>query len=159
RGVAFSRDDALAASASDDRAVRLWDTGLLERSGVLRGHTSYVYDVAFSPDGKQIASAAWDGTVRLWDATTGRPGHVLRHGDPADEANILSSVAFSPDGKQLASVVRGDRAYLWDVATGERKRVFGAPTGAWDAQPLLSFNRAGTLLAVGCRDGKVRLWD
>ena len=42
--------------------MRLWDTALVERSGALRGHEGYVYDVAFSPDGLHIGSAAWDNS-------------------------------------------------------------------------------------------------
>src|SRR5262249_23029299 len=78
RGTAFSPDGSRLACGSDNHEVLLWDVGLLERNGVLRGHTSYVYDVAFSPDGTKVASAAWDGTVRLWDATTQRQINLFK---------------------------------------------------------------------------------
>jgi eukaryotic-like serine/threonine-protein kinase len=151
----YTPDGAKVISFATDGTVRVWDMNLLERNGVFRGHKSFVYDVAFSPDGEQVASAAWDGTARLWDATTGRQTGVLPH-----QNYIVSSVAYSPDGTLLASVSRGDdHAYLWDLKTLKRRRLISTPTGEWEGDVRAVFDPTGRLLAVGSRDGNVRLWD
>src|SRR5579871_1020171 len=49
--VAFSPDSKVLASASGDKAVRLWDAATGRALQKLEGHTSWVYAVAFSPDG------------------------------------------------------------------------------------------------------------
>jgi WD40 repeat protein/serine/threonine protein kinase len=150
----FTSDGSRLVSGSNDGTVRIWDVNLLERNGILRGHTSYVYDVAFSPDGQQVASAAWDGTARLWDPTTGRQTGLLKH-----ETGIVSSVAYSGDGRRLATVERETGVTLWDVASGKAARTWHAPAGYWAADPRAALNPAATLLAAGCHEGPVRLWD
>src|SRR5262249_34418696 len=103
-------------SYSIDGTVRIWDLDLLERNGVLRGHTSFVYDVAFSPDGAQVASVAWDSTARLWDATTGRQTALLEHTQP-----YVTSLAYSRDGRTLATANTQYGAVLWDLTTGKSR--------------------------------------
>jgi WD40 repeat protein/serine/threonine protein kinase len=149
----FTPDGARLVSGSAGGTVRIWDMSLVERNGLLRGHTSYVYDVAFGPDGEQVASAAWDGTARLWDATTGRQTGLLKH-----ETGILNSVAYSGDGRRLATAERERGITLWEIASHKpaRDAPFVAPR-FWDNRATL--NPAGTLLASGCADGPVHLWD
>ena len=108
--------------------MRFWDLKLLERNGVLRGHTSFVYDVAFSPDGEQVASAAWDGTARIWDATTGRRNEPLQHPQP-----FVTSLAYSRDGRTLATATR---------ACGIAPLGAGRPAGpAWRSAHLADYPR------------------
>jgi len=151
---AFTPDGSRLVSGSTDGTVRIWDMSLVERNGILSGHKSYVYDVAFSPDGEQVASAAWDGTARLWDATTGRQTGLLKH-----ETEVISSVAYGRDGRRLATVERERGFRLWDVASQKVTRDWHVLAGSWQGDPRASFNPAGTLLAAGCAEGLVRLWD
>jgi eukaryotic-like serine/threonine-protein kinase len=149
----FTPDGSRLVSGSIDGTVRIWDMSLAERNGILRGHKSYVYDVAFSPNGEQVASVAWDGTARLWDATTGSQTGRLEHA-----TDIINSVAYSRDGRRLATAERDRGITLWDVASQKpaRDSRFVAP-GFWDNRA--SLNPAETLLASGCAEGPVRLWD
>ena len=98
----FTAGGARVVSHSLDGTVRVWDVELLERSGVLRGHSNFVYDVAFSPDGRRLASSGWDGTARLWDATSGQQFAALSHDEP-----WVTGLAYSRDGGTLATVCSG----------------------------------------------------
>jgi WD40 repeat protein len=162
-GAAFTPDGARLLSPAEDCEVRLWDIELVERNGVLQGRGNFVYDVAFSPDNEQVASAAWDGTVRLWDATTGRQtGLPLKHfvrGAGKHESAKLSSVAYSSDGRLLVTVGRDCGVTLWDVATRKAKHTWRVSTGSWQADTRAALNPQGTLVAAGCHEGPVRLWD
>jgi WD40 repeat protein len=150
----FTPDGSRLVSGSDDGTVRIWDMSLVERNGILSGHKGYVYDVAFNPDGEQVASAAWDGTARLWDATTGRQTGLLKH-----ETGTITSVAYSRDGRRLATVERERGVTLWDVASRKANHVLRFVPAHLLEGDRVSLNPAGTLLAAGCAEGPVRLWD
>ena len=105
----MSRDGSAVATADENGAVSFWDVDLATRHGLLRGHTSYVYDVAFSPDGHGRIGAK-DGTVRLWNADEGRQTSVLRHMQPG-----VTAFAFNPDGRRGASVARDGLIQAWDT--------------------------------------------
>jgi U3 small nucleolar RNA-associated protein 13 len=70
--MAVSPNDKMAATASQDKTIKLWSMETLRDEeeirlvSVLRGHKRGVWDLAFSPVDRMLASASGDGTVRLW---------------------------------------------------------------------------------------------
>jgi WD40 repeat protein len=111
--AAFSPDGSLAAFASADRTVRLYDIDAGRDRRRFIGHTASVWCVAFSPDGTRLLSGGKDGTVRLWEVETGAELRRLEgHGD------LVTSVAFSPDGRQALSAGYDHEVILWDLEKG-----------------------------------------
>jgi len=56
----------VAATASADKTVRLWDTDKAAALQTLTGPSDFVYAVAFSPDGGLVAGGTYNGEVTLW---------------------------------------------------------------------------------------------
>jgi hypothetical protein len=112
----------IAATAGDDRTVRLWSVadGALRRTIRLPmgpGDTGRAYALALDSAGKRVAvggglrGADADGLrIFILDVET---GEVLHRLDGLPE--ICRQLAFSPDGTRLAAVVAGFGVRLWDA--------------------------------------------
>ncbi|WP_424099728.1 AAA-like domain-containing protein [Moorena producens] len=151
RGVTFSPDGKILATASADNTVKLWTIEGRELQ-TLEGHSDNVWSVNFSPDGKTLASASEDGRIKLWNVEDGTELKTLKSYNKK-----LTSVSFSPDGKTLASAGFDGMVELWNVEDGTVLRSFKGHLGQISAS--VSFSPDGKLLASASYDSTVKVWN
>lgn len=150
RGVSFSPDDQVIASAGLAGTIKLWRRdGQLLNQFVEEPNRDGVFDVQFSPDGEVIATANGTGTARLWS----RQGRLLQT-LVAHQGSVFN-VEFSPDGRWIVTTGADQTVRLWNRQGQLLKTLVGHTHEVWKA----AFSPDGQLLATGSRDRTVRLWS
>ncbi|KAF4464585.1 WD40 repeat [Fusarium albosuccineum] len=114
KSMAFSSDNTLLASGSEDHTVKIWNSATGECLQTLgEDYDESVHRVAFSPDDSQLASVFRDGTTRIWNLYMDNRLQTIEKDDRA-----ISALAFSPDDTMLASASSDSSVKIWDFTTG-----------------------------------------
>ncbi len=147
KGPVYSQDwspNGLLLVTADTELIRIWDVTAHQESGVLSGHTDYIWGLKWSPvtatGVSTLASASQDGTVRLWKHT-----------------GWAFCVAWSPDGQRIAVGAYQTGIQIWDVSTQELLHTWESSTNS----PIISiaWSPDGSSLASGELYGDIYLWD
>jgi WD40 repeat protein len=150
RDIAFSPNQSLFATASDDGQIKLWSpTSLDAPLATLMGHDGPVYALHFRADGRQLASVGEDGTARLWNVQ-GQQQQALQVSE-----SPLFNVRFSPDATHIIATGEDTIGHLWRLRDGIAvARLEGHTAPIWGA----AFSPDGQRIATASDDTTVRLW-
>jgi WD40 repeat protein/tRNA A-37 threonylcarbamoyl transferase component Bud32 len=148
--VACSPTNSLAASASFDNTVRVWDAESGEEMFAVE-HDYPMVSLAFSPDGKRLVGGGLGQTIFVWDTDTGQQFLAFSTGTV-----VVTAVAFSPDGTRIASAGGDKKVKFWDSRDGHLlMNLSECPA----AVTCLAFSPDGTRIAAGADDRVLRVWE
>jgi WD40 repeat protein len=159
RGVVYSADGRLAATATAQGRVRLWNMSTCATQRDMPTVRGRVNAVAFSPAGDVVAAACADGSARLYSVENAEEIERI----PAHSGPVFA-VTFSPDGRRIATA--GAETQVTGAERGT-VRIHSVPTEPEARLTLPHPARAhaaawspdGRRVATACADGVVREWD
>jgi eukaryotic-like serine/threonine-protein kinase len=117
--ISYSPTESLAATASCDKTVKLWDSNTWQVVGELPAHHAAVYPCVFSPDGRwlatgthrQLADAEAPAEFALWDVAS-----RSRLAEWRAEPSQCMSLDFLEGGKSLVAGFRNGAVKQWDIS-------------------------------------------
>jgi WD40 repeat protein len=156
--AAVSKNNNLVAVSGPDLLVRLYNFADAKPIAQLKA-TGAVRRLAFSPNNLTLAAAGADKSVLTWNVLF-TPGQPL----PPDFGKPAASFAHDASATDVVFDLDSVKLYSGGLDKKIRKWKFAsdAPTKSFQHPQIVdavAFNPAGTLLATGCHDGIVRIWD
>ena len=135
------------APPDPNEANRVWVWDLTRGQTVLKtADAIWNVAMAFSPDDRFLAVGWMKGGIALHDLSSGADVRQL----PSEAPAVY--ITFHPDGTQYAYRTLDGRVFVCGAADGRTLHVLSGEEG-----PV--WNAAGTLLAVGCADMRIRVYD
>ncbi|KAK9141647.1 hypothetical protein Syun_011047 [Stephania yunnanensis] len=130
-GLMFSPSNAILASSSWDKTVRLWD--VFEGKGAVETfpHTHDVLTSVYRPDGKQLACSTLDGQIHFWDPLDGvlmysiegrrdiAGGRLMtdrRSAANSSSGKFFTSLCYSADGSYILAGGNSKYICMYDVS-------------------------------------------
>ncbi|KAJ6485827.1 chromatin associated protein [Mycena sanguinolenta] len=166
--VQFSTDGKWLATGCN-RTAQIFDVLTGQKLCVLADDSSsetgdlYIRSVRFSPDGKFLATGAEDKRIRIWDISK-RAIRAVFEGHQQE----IYSLDFSTDGRLMVSGSGDGTVRVWHLED-RSVRVFpatpetdpGTSSGAAGDAGVTSvaISPDGALVAAGCVDTVVRIWN
>lgn len=119
----------------------------------LHGHSHFVSGLSLSSDSKKLLSSSWDKTARLWDLSEFKTIQLFK----GHEKDLLS-VSFSQDNRKVVTGAMDKTMKIWNTK-GVQSTSYGRFNGWVNTINSFSKSKNEKLMAVGCTDGDVTIYD
>ena len=146
--MAVSPDQTRLATADTQGRICLWQLSDGQLLMSWKAHISVVRSITFTSDGQTVVSGGDDQLLKLWNAQTGCCRRTLCNHD-----GTVWAITVSPDNETIA--ITDGAIKLWHLPTNQYVLLGDHQT--WTT--TLRFSPDGQLLATGCNDGTIKLWD
>ncbi|MEZ6131940.1 MAG: c-type cytochrome domain-containing protein [Planctomycetaceae bacterium] len=150
-GLDFSADGKFLASAAADKFVKVFDIATGDHVRSYEGHTHHVMDVSWKGDGTTLASAGADNAIKVWNAETGEQSRTI-----TTYQKQVTSLDFIGMEDDFISCSGDKRVFRHKAANGGTVREF---KGCPDYVYCSATTADGALVAAGCEDGILRIWN
>jgi Prp8 binding protein len=156
----------LAASASDDGTVILWDMRTKKPAGVLEDNQSTdlplaLTAVAYNFDQSTVYSGGIDNMIHAWDIKMMRKTFSLK-----GHTDTITCLSLHPESTHLLSNSMDNTVRSWDIRpytqnkqTRLHKTFVGATHNAEKGLLKCSWNHNGSMVTAGSADRMVHIWD
>ncbi|KAE9604591.1 putative transcription factor WD40-like family [Lupinus albus] len=129
-GLMFSPTNAILASSSWDKTVRLWDVFNGKGSVETLTHTHDVLTVVYRPDGRQLACSTLDGQIYFWDPIDGLLMYTIegardiaggrlmtdrRSAKNSTQGKYFTTLCYSADGSYILAGGSSRYICMYDV--------------------------------------------
>ena len=147
--IAVNQKGTVAATASADHVIRIWD---LEQDSVIHSmaeHTELIQVLSFSPNEDYLISGSKDETLVLWDYNSGYKLETINTESP------VSSLSFHPVEPLMAIGLHSGDCMIMNYRNGEEIRNLSG-----HSLPLKSvaFSKDGSRILTGGTDNTFILW-
>lgn len=151
--IAWSPNDSLICTASEDGTIILWETktGNMIKT-LFQSQTKIISGIDWSSDGKYLAISATDTVIKIWNVLD---DILVKELKSQTKVNLIR---FSPENDYLVGTLLNGNIAVWDFNQVEPKFIIQTGYNKIDAFAL-NPSSAFPFVATGYSDGKVLLWN
>jgi len=148
--LSFNLNGTIMVSCSQDKTIRLWDTGSWTMTSTLLGATQGLNYACISVADDLVLGCSNDKAARLWNVSGGR----LRQTLTGHQGKVLCGAFLGTSGRVVTS--GQDKAVrVWDINKGSGIKTMICYSTCQDLTTIPN----SSLMATAHLDHNVRLWD
>jgi COMPASS component SWD2 len=149
--ISFHRTEDLLVSASNDDAIRIYDTNRGKELNTLQSKKYGVANICYTHDPASVVYSSTKGS-HAWRYHDLHANRYVKYF--SGHAGRVTALHVSPKTDAVLSASEDKQVRLWDLRSGDCQAVLkapGIPTCAWDEQ--------GLVFCVAAETGIVKLYD